>query len=56
VKDEKHIKSFFNYLFFNVLWGRRFSSGKDCAVDGTRLFRVRPQGQDKFYPKKNGWY
>jgi hypothetical protein len=53
VKDENNIKSFCNYLIFSNFWGRRFGRGKDCAVDRARLFRVRPQGQDKFYPEKN---
>jgi hypothetical protein len=52
VKDEQHIKIFFNYLFFNIFLERRFGRGKDCSVDRARLFRVRAQGQDKFYPEK----
>jgi hypothetical protein len=53
VNNEKNIKRFFNYHFVSGFWGRRFGRGKDCAVDRARLFRLRPQGQDKFYPEKN---
>jgi hypothetical protein len=49
VKDEKNIKCILSYPFINGV-GYRLGQGKDCAVKRARLFRLRLQGQDKFYP------
>jgi hypothetical protein len=53
VEDEKNIEIFFNSPFVSGFFGRRFSRRKDCAIKRARLFRLRLQGQDKFYPEKN---
>jgi hypothetical protein len=53
VKDEKNIKCFFNAHFISGFWGRRFGWGKYCGINRARLFRLKLQGQDKFYPEKN---
>jgi hypothetical protein len=53
VTDEKNIKRFFNYHFVSGFWGRRFCGGKNCAINRTRLFRLKLQVQDRFYPEKN---
>jgi hypothetical protein len=53
VEDEKNTEIFFNSPFVSGFFGRRFSRRKDCAIKRARLFRLRLQGQDKFYPEKN---
>jgi hypothetical protein len=53
VEDEKNSECIFNSPFVSGFLRRRFSRRKDCAIKRSWLFRLRLQGQDKFYPEKN---
>jgi hypothetical protein len=53
VKDEKNIKYFFNDHFLSGFFRRCFGRRKDCAINRAWLFRLKLQGQDRFYPEKD---
>jgi hypothetical protein len=53
VEDEKNIECIFNSHFVSGFLRRRSGRGKNCAINRAWLFRLRLQGQDRFYPEKN---
>jgi hypothetical protein len=53
VEDEKNIECIFNSHFVSGFLRRRSGRGKNCAINRARLFRLKLQCQDRFYPEKS---